>query len=298
MGHLLLNIQTSTLLLKAKHAFSLKNRKSSSSSSSSSTLSSPSTSPPSSSSPTELNSSQFFSTAINNNSNTNSLIATSNSTTGLTSVVAHQTKPAKVKRSSRFKVKTFASFRDRSSSPPLTSSSTSSTGPVSAGSTAASSSLSPSSSSWGAAGTTATTGVARTGSSSSTTTTTRTASASANAVKATTTNMTVTPPQPSAPVFSVNPYSSSWSPSTVSVLKSPLRTGSSSKANSSLDLMQCSLYSPAPNLILQPSPAIDLAPNYATGARSSTSRALLRRGTSETSSVVDYRIPVCGPQGK
>ncbi|KAG0265304.1 hypothetical protein BGZ95_003366 [Linnemannia exigua] len=97
-------------------------------------------------------------------------------------------------------------------------------------------------------------------------------------------------------MFSVNPYSSSWSPSTVAILKSPLRSRSSSKASTSLDLMQCSLYSPAPNLILQPSPAIDLAPNYATGARTSISRAMLRRGTSETSSLLVYHVPVYGPQ--
>ncbi|KAH7059222.1 hypothetical protein BKA57DRAFT_431596 [Linnemannia elongata] len=136
---------TSALFLKAKHAFSL-HRKLSLNSSSSSTPSSPSPSPPSSSSsPTELNSSQLFSTALNtppssSSSSTNpSLTATTNSITDAT-VAPHKTKS---KRSSRFKVKTFASFRDRSSSPPLTSSSTSFADPASSGSTASSSSSLP-----------------------------------------------------------------------------------------------------------------------------------------------------------
>ncbi|KAG0282039.1 hypothetical protein BGZ97_009161, partial [Linnemannia gamsii] len=128
---------------------------------------------------------------------------------------------------------------------------------------------------------------------------TRAGSSSASASTSTSTSVrspATTPPSQSAPVFSVNPYSSSWSPSTVAILKSPLRTRSSSKASNSLDLMQCSLYSPAPNLILQPSPAIDLSPTYAAGIRSSTSRAMLRRGGSDPSSLLDYRTPVFGPQ--
>ncbi|KAK5828344.1 hypothetical protein F5H01DRAFT_1412 [Linnemannia elongata] len=303
MGHLSLKIQTSALFLKAKHAFSL-HRKLSLNSSSSSTPSSPSPSPPSSSSsPTEQNSSQHFSTALNtppssSSSSTNpSLTATTNSITDAT-VAPHKTKS---KRSSRFKVKTFASFRDRSSSPPLTSSSTSFADPASSGSTASSSSSLPTplSSSPGATTTptvTATTNVTatvrtriiRAGSSSASSST-----LASTSIKSPTT----TPPSQSAPVFSVNPYSSSWSPSTVSILKSPLRSGSSSKASTSLDLMRCSLYSPAPNLILQPSPAIDLAPTYAAGARSSTSRAMLRCGGSGSSSLLDHRAPVFGPQG-
>ncbi|KAF9922817.1 hypothetical protein FBU30_007080 [Linnemannia zychae] len=289
MGHLSLKIQTSALFLKAKHAFSIHRK----SSHSSSALSPPPT-------PSDLNSSQLFSsssTAItapltsssSTSSTDNSLTATSDSTSS-----AGIAPPKKTKRSSRFKVKTFASFRDRSRSPPLLSSSTSSAGPITSGSQASSSSFLPTPTSQGSVDTKAPMATTITAVTASTCATTGSDSTSRpTSIK----SPTSTPPSQSAPVFSVNPYSSSWSPSTVAILKSPLRTRSSSKINATLNLTQPSQYSPAPNLILQPSPAIDLAPTYATGARTSHMRPLLHCGVSDSSSMSDYHTPVIGPQG-
>ncbi|KAI8603889.1 hypothetical protein EDD21DRAFT_367785, partial [Dissophora ornata] len=103
---------------------------------------------------------------------------------------------------------------------------------------------------------------------------------------------------PTSPAISVNPYSSAWCPSTVATLRSPLRVASSSAGSSpGLDLLQSSHYSPAPNLILQPSPAIDLAPLYATDARQSTPPALLQHSSSKSVTTSRCQTPVLGLQG-
>ncbi|KAI7820443.1 hypothetical protein BC939DRAFT_457996, partial [Gamsiella multidivaricata] len=245
---------TSTLFLKAKHAFSLHRKSSLSGNSSSSASAYLSSSAPS---PTDSTVSPPLSTAssaANTNANAN---ANANAT-------ANGGAPHKVKRSSRFKVKRFASFRDRSTSPPHSKKGQANhaNAPVSVTTTA----------------TTTTTTTPITASNA-------TPSSSAEAVvKATTTRTT-----PPAQTASMNPYSPSWCPSTVAALRSPLRSVSSlsSKSNGGLDLLQSSHYSPAPNLLLQPSPVTDLAPRYGTGAR-------LSRFPSGQSS----GSPVVGPQGK
>ncbi|KAF9108658.1 hypothetical protein BGX27_008270 [Mortierella sp. AM989] len=53
-------------------------------------------------------------------------------------------------------------------------------------------------------------------------------------------------------------------------LRSPLRGISSSKTNNGFDPLQSKHYSPAPNLILQPSPILDKGPGYDSGKRSRT----------------------------
>ncbi|KAF9917312.1 hypothetical protein BX616_001393 [Lobosporangium transversale] len=235
MEYLSLKIQTSTLLLKAKHALSL-HRKSSasgsapSSSSQSSTLSSiplPSTDSPVS--PPLPNTSITPATHID---------------TAPTPILDNV--PHKTKRSSRFKVKTFPSFRESASSLH-----------------------------------------------------TKTNQSSKVSRTSDLVNTVIGPGIPSQPMASVNPYSPLWCPSTVTALKSPLRNASllRSKSNSYLDLSQISHYSPAPNLILQPSPSVDLASCYA-GARSSTLPAMVRyHSTSGEFAAARGFVPVIGPQG-
>ncbi|KAI8357170.1 hypothetical protein B0O80DRAFT_446698 [Mortierella sp. GBAus27b] len=223
---------TSALFLKAKHALSLPLRRSSVSTSSSNL------SPPVSS---------LHSTGTPPLTASSSASSASNAPTTATGSVS------KPKRHSRFIVRTFPSFRDRSISPPDTKK-----GQDNAKNVVGS--------------------VATTASSSSTTGTT---------TAVTTTTTTITPP---APVVSVNPYSAAWCPSTVGALRSPLRSASSSRSGGDQDLLRPSHFSPAPNLILQPSPAVDLAPCYGTGARMATSRCLAEPAGGS-------HAPVIGPQG-
>jgi len=226
MVHLSLKLQPSALFLKAKHAFSLHRKSSVPAATSSST--SPSTSPVQTVSPP-------LSPGSTRSSPTN-VEATTVSEGGVVN---------KPKRHSRFTVKTFPSFRDRSISPPDTKTSHA---------------------------------IAKTIDASATTT----ASSSTTTATATTT--------PSVPVVSLNPYSAAWCPSTVGALRSPLRSASS-KSCGDHDLRP-SHYSPAPNLILQPSPAVDLAPCYGTGARTATLSPQRCH-----SSAGGCRTPVIGPQG-
>ncbi|KAG0031323.1 hypothetical protein BGZ81_001418 [Podila clonocystis] len=300
MGHLPLKIQTSALFLKAKHAFSL-HRKSSNSNSASPTLP---TSPMSPATPVPSNNNNYNNSSGNRNSSsatspglhpprnstasgisrtssstsistgsavTAALSANSSSSSSSSSTLTTGAGviPHKMKRSSRFKMnKTFQSFRDRSTSPTSTSHPT------------------------------------LTSSNSSVTTVTTVATTAATTATATATSRTPSTPTPAtspAPVYSSNPYSSSWSPSTVAILKSPLRTRSS-VASSKLSVSDLDLisphYSPAPNLILQPTPAVDFAPKYGMGTRLSISPTLLRHQSSEKTltTVMQYREPIIGLQ--
>ncbi|KAF9342697.1 hypothetical protein BGX26_007020, partial [Mortierella sp. AD094] len=209
MGHLTLKIQTSSLFLKAKHAFSL-HRKSSPSSSSSSSSTSSATTSPTSYSPTDSTVSPPLPIASN----------------------VADTAPLKIKRSIRLKVKSFSSFRDRSASPPHD-----------------------------------------------------------------TKNQTKTSVTPTQQIASVNPYSSDWCPSTVAALKPPLGIVSSSKASTGLDLLQPANYSPAPNLILQPSPVIDESPRFVSGKRSRTfSTAHRHQSSSESTLTAKNCVTIIGSQ--
>ncbi|KAF9372187.1 hypothetical protein CPB97_001406 [Podila verticillata] len=288
MGHLPLKIQTSALFLKAKHAFSLHRKSSSSNSASPTSLTSPAlsnnnnnntaSSPgllPATDSTASGTTSRTSSSASGSTNVTAALGANSSSSSSSSSSLTTGAGviPHKMKRSSRFKMnKTFQSFRDRSTSPistsrPTLTSSNSSATTVTAIATA----------------TTATAATA------TTTTTSRTPL---------TPTPTTTPP---IPVYSSNPYSSSWSPSTVAILKSPLRTrssvASSKPSGSDLDL-KSPHYSPAPNLILQPTPAVDFAPSYGMVARLSTSPTLSRHQSSDKTltTVMQFREPVIDPQ--
>ncbi|KAF9373520.1 hypothetical protein CPC16_001807 [Podila verticillata] len=295
MGHLPLKIQTSALFLKAKHAFSL-HRKSSSNSASPTSPTSPALSTnnnnnnnnniasspgllPATDSTASGTTSRTSSSASGSTNVTAALVANSSSSSSSSSSLTTGAGviPHKMKRSSRFKMnKTFQSFRDRSTSP------TSTSRPTLTSSNSSATTVTTI--------TTATTATTATAATATTTTTSRTPL---------TPTPTTTPP---TPVYSSNPYSSSWSPSTVAILKSPLRTrssvASSKPSGSDLDL-KSPHYSPAPNLILQPTPAVDFAPSYGMGARLSTSPTLLRHQSSDKTltTVMQFRKPAIGPQG-
>ncbi|KAG0313748.1 hypothetical protein BGZ99_008605, partial [Dissophora globulifera] len=225
MGHLSLKIQTSTLFLKAKLALSLHRKSSPSFSSSSSSSPSPThLSTLSPSTPLPLDSavspplssvSTTTTTLITPSTSTAPIFIGDTSSEGTDRVEGNVLSP-KARRSGRFKVKAFASFRDRSTSPPHQPKRNNTT---------------------------------------------------MSLLQTTTSAMTATSGSTSTGqvVVSVNPYSSSWCPSTVAALKSPLRSASYTKGSGGLDLLQSSHHSPAPNMILQPSPALDLSQRLAAG---------------------------------